>query len=222
MRKIQSNMNIMNRGDKRTLMLTTVVCLLPIILSIAMYDKLPAQVPIHFNARWEADGYMPKLQAVIGLPVFMVILNFITQFMIYNDPKKANASKVIKSISIWLIPVISVILLPSTIFIGLGYEVPLKVIIPVGIGVLIIAIGNYLPKCRQNYTIGIKLPWTLSDEDNWNKTHHMAGYLWIIGGMIMVVYGCFNINLIPIVIAFLVMTIVPCIYSYVLYRKVKK
>ena len=50
-----------------------------------------------------------------------------------------------------------------------------------------------MPKCRQNYTMGIKLPWTLADEDNWNRTHRMAGYVWTAGGILMLIVGFFHL-----------------------------
>ena len=87
---------------------------------------------------------------------------------------------------------------------------------------MFIVIGNYLPKARQNYTIGIKIPWTLSDEDNWNRTHRLAGYLWMIGGIFLIIgalTGFVKINLVLAII--LLMILVPCIYSGVLYNRRK-
>ena len=57
---------------------------------------------------------------------------------------------------------------------ALDYSIDANLILEILMGALLIIIGNYLPKCRQNYTIGIKIPWTLADEDNWNRTHRPA------------------------------------------------
>ena len=81
---------------------------------------------------------------------------------------------------------------------------------------MFIIIGNYLPKARQNYTIGIKIPWTLANEENWNRTHRLAGYLWMICGILMIL-----ISLTRFVPAewLLIMVLVPCIYSFWLHAE---
>ena len=101
-----------------------------------------------------------------------------------------------------------------------GFDVRVEFIIPLFMGVLFLIIGNYLPKCKQNYTIGIKVPWTLNSEDNWNKTHRLAGIIWTAGSAIIIVGSFFKkavifTTFVPIVI----MVFVPIIYSYLYYRK---
>ena len=89
------------------------------------------------------------------------------------------------------------------------------------VGVLYIVLGNYLPKCRQNYTIGIKLPWTLSNEDTWNYTHRMAGKWWI-GGGILTILTSFQHLVDPVYIFIaitLIITLIPAVASYLYYRK---
>ena len=85
-------------------------------------------------------------------------------------------------------------------------------------GLLFIIIGNLLPKCRQSYTMGIKLPWTLNNEENWNKTHRFGGKVWVVGGVIIMATafaGSFWILLGMLI----VMMALPTVYSYCLYRK---
>ena len=79
-------------------------------------------------------------------------------------------------------------------------------------------VGNYLPKCRQNYTVGIKIPWTLHDEENWNHTHRMAGYLWIFGGLLMIANIFLKWDWLVFAVV-MVAVVVPTIYSYLYYRK---
>lgn len=88
------------------------------------------------------------------------------------------------------------------------------------VGVVFIIIGNYLPKCRQSYTVGIKLPWTLDSEENWNRTHRMAGGLWMAGGAVLMLLSLLGqISVFIFLPVVLVMTLVPTVYSYLLYRK---
>ena len=199
---------------------TTIICFLPLILSCVLYDKLPEAVAIHFNYAGVADNYAPKAVGAFGLPVLMAVINIFTHFKLNNDPKKMNSPSALKYLAKWSTPIISVILVPVTLFIALGYKIPITAITSLVVGVVIVAFGNYLPKCKQNYTIGIKLPWTLNSEVNWNKTHHMAGYIWILGGICMIIGGCMQmqgISLTLIVVA--VITMVPFCYSYWLYKK---
>jgi len=204
----------------RLLWITTIVCFLPIILSLVLYDKLPEEIAIHFNETGAADNYAPKAVAAFGLPFLMAAINIFTHVTINNDPKKMNAASALVYMAKWSVPVLTVILMPVTLFIALGYEIPVEIIVPAIVGVVIVAFGNYLPKCKQNYTVGIKLPWTLNSEENWKKTHHMAGYLWILGGIIMIIGSCLRIRALQFtLIIILIITLIPFCYSYWLYKK---
>ena len=104
---------------------------------------------------------------------------------------------------------------------ALGCEIDVEVIMPLVMGVLFLVIGNLLPKCRQSYTMGIKLPWTLNNEENWNKTHRFGGKVWVAGGIIILAtafIGSFWI----LMGVLLIMVTVPTLYSYLLYRKQTK
>lgn len=204
----------------KLLIISTLICLLPIILSLAIYDKLPDQMPIHWDIEGNPDNYGSKAFAVIGLPFMMAGLNLLTHFGLNSDPKKANSSVVLKLIGKLTIPFLSVTLVPVTIFAGLGYDIPIERIVPAFVGLLFIIIGNYLPKSKQNYTVGIKLPWTLNNEENWNKTHRLAGYLWIVCGLVMFVNSFLKIYWLPVFILIISgIVFVPAIYSYILYKK---
>ena len=104
---------------------------------------------------------------------------------------------------------------------GIGMEINVGSVISIPIALMFVAAGNYLPKCKQNYTMGIKLPWTLADEDNWTRTHRLAGYIWTAGGILMIVMGFFNLASLYFVV-FMAMVLIPSVYSYWIYRKKMK
>ena len=106
----------------------------------------------------------------------------------------------------------------STKLFALGMDVNMEVIVSILMGGIFILLGNYMSKNHQNYTVGIKLPWTLNSEENWNRTHRMAGKLWILAGLVFWGSVFFENNMVPIVIIVVVVTI-PMIYSFVLYKK---
>ena len=86
------------------------------------------------------------------------------------------------------------------------------------LGILFTVIGNYMPKAKQSYTMGIKLPWTLNSEENWNRTHRLAGFVWSVGGLLMIVNGFVQWVWLSEIIVF-AMIFIPIVYSFVLYRK---
>lgn len=124
-------------------------------------------------------------------------------------------------LSKWIIPVLTLILMPVTLFASMGAEIPIQVIVPIFLGVLLIAIGNYLPKSKQSYTVGIRLPWTLNSEENWNRTHHLAGYLWILGGVLLLLCAFLPaVWFLPVLMILLILVAgILFAYSYSLYRK---
>ena len=149
----------------------------------------------------------------------MLLANLLLHVIINNDPKNNGGGSVVATISKWTIPVVSVIVFALCSIYGLGYNLSSTKYVIVAVGILIIFIGNYLPKCRQNYTVGIKLPWTLNDINNWNKTHRMAGVLWIICGILFAVSAFLGrVGEVSIIILIIVMVCVPTAYSFLLYK----
>lgn len=204
---------------KKTMIITSVMCILPLILSIAVYDKLPAQIAIHWNDEGNPDNYAAKWVAAFAIPLFLLAIQLISMITILHDPKKKNQSKVMRLLSFWLIPVLSLILVPVSLLVGMGEELPISTITAMLVGAVFIIAGNYLPKSRQNYTMGIKLPWTLADTDNWNKTHRLAGAVWIMTGLFMIARPFLPVTGIWIVIVLAVAFCLPAVYSFLLYVK---
>ena len=205
--------------NRKTLILTTLVCLLPIIAGALLYSSLPETVPTHFNFEGEPDGWSSRAFAAFGLPAIMLGMNFVLQFALNADPKRQNMSEALMNIAVWSIPVLSVLCCGMTLAKSLGYDVRFEVIIPVFLGLLFIIIGNYLPKTKQSYTMGIRLPWTLNSEENWNRTHRLAGFLWVLCGVLFIAMSFIGWSLPIFLILLAVMILVPLAYSYLLYRK---
>ena len=195
------------------------VCVVPIVLGAFLYNKLPDNVATHFDVNFKPDDYSPKWQAVFMIPSFMLLMNVFMWFILEADPKRAAINSKLKAIARWMLPVMSCLVQGAILLNAVDENINLIRFIPLLIGMLMIVMGNYLPKCKQNYTTGIKLPWTLESEENWNRTHRLAGKLFIIAGFVLALFAFFNISLyIPFAIVIIAAT-VPAIYSYVLYRK---
>jgi len=212
------------KRNRNIVIASCLVCLLPLVLSAVLYSRLPEQMAIHWGMDGEPNGYASRFVGAFALPLLMLVLQLLCCAGILHDPKKQNQSAVARTLSLWVIPVLSLIIHPITLLSALGKDIPIPVVITLLIGILFIITGNYLPKSRQNYTIGIKLPWTLSDADNWNRTHRLAGPLWIICGCLMII-SLFLPNLesqlyfILVLVMMLLMVLIPAAYSFLLYRK---
>ena len=207
---IKKNLNI--------LIITSIVILLPVLAGVVLWDTLPEQIPTHWNAAGEIDGWSSKPFAIFGLPLMMLAMHWLCVLVTAADPKKANHSNKLIHLVLWIIPIISVVLFVLTYVVALGTEVRMEMVMPLLVGFVLTVVGNYLPKCKQSYTIGIKIPWTLHSEENWNRTHRFAGRLWLVCGlgiMLTAFVGGFWFFL-PIV---LVMVLAPTVYSYLLHRK---
>ena len=208
----------MIKKNLKVLIITSVVLLLPVLVGLILWNQLPEQMPIHWNAAGEIDGWSSKPFAVLGLPLILLAAQWLCVLGTAADPKKNNHPEKIMHLVLWIIPVLSLVLHAVTYATVLGKEVRMEVVMPVLLGLLFTIIGNYLPKCKQNYTIGIKIPWTLDNEENWNKTHRFAGFLWTACGIAIMLTGFFGSFWVFLPIT-LLMVLAPIIYSYVLHRK---
>ena len=202
----------------KTLLITSIIILLPVVAGLVLWNDLPDRIPTHWNVSGEIDGWSSKPFAVFGMPLILLGFQWLCLLGTAADPKKHNHSDKILHLVLWIIPVLSVLLSALTYAVALGKEVRMEVVMPVFIGLVLAIIGNYLPKCKQSYTVGIKLPWTLSSEENWNRTHRFAGRLWLVCGLVLMLTGFFGGFWIFFGIA-LVMVLVPTVYSYILHSK---
>ena len=202
----------------KILLITSLLILLPALAGIVLWDQLPEQIPTHWNPSGEVDRWSSKAFAIFGLSGILLAAQWLCTLGTRADPKKDNHPQKILHLVLWIIPVISNLLYAITYAVALGKEVRIEVIMPVFMGLLFAIIGNYLPKCKQNYTIGIKIPWTLNNEENWNRTHRLAGWVWTIGGLIIMASGFFAGFWLLMAVT-LIMVFVPLIYSYILHRK---
>ena len=206
--------------NKKELILTTLICLLPIAAGLMLYAKLPDTIATHFDMNGEPDGWSSKPFAVFGIPAIIAGLNLICQFAMRTDPKKENMSVALRAITVWIPPALSLLIQPLVLSYALGYKSRIEVIVPLLVSLLFIVIGNYLPKTKQSYTMGIKLPWTLASEENWNRTHRFAGPLWMVSGIAMALLNLLRLWQFWIMPLFITLTVLaPTLYSYSLYKK---
>ncbi|MBR5596421.1 MAG: SdpI family protein [Lachnospiraceae bacterium] len=207
----------MKKIDKKTLILSSIVTLIPLVIGCILWEQLPDVIPTHFGMDGTPNGWSSKAFTVFGIPVLMTFFHLLCVGITSQDPKYYNMSDKLFGLIVWLIPVISLLVVVSCYGGALGWNINISKYAVAGSGILFVIIGNYLPKCKQNYTMGIKLPWTLDNEENWNKTHRLAGFIWVVGGLLITLNAFIGYEWLFIVII-LIMTMVPVVYSYLYFK----
>lgn len=161
---------------KESVISVIISILLFALVNLLFYKKMPETLPTHWGFNNKIDGYSSKFTTLITTPLLLIFLNIFSCFMLDNDPKNKDKNNFVITIGKATIPLVMLITFVISVFYGLGKKINVMVIISIFVGFLLILIGNYLPKTKRNYTVGIKLPWTLNSDENWNKTHRLAGY----------------------------------------------
>ncbi|MBQ7340353.1 MAG: SdpI family protein [Clostridia bacterium] len=211
----------MIKNNKLKTIFSSLIILLPIVIGLIFWNKLPNGIPIHFDVNNNVDGTIAKWIFVFIFPIGLVTLHLLSLLLTGLDPKFKNIDKKNTSVIFIIIPLLSLLVSAVSYSMALGLKINVAFIVMLVLGALFIIIGNYIPKIRQNFSLGIKLPWTLNDEDNWVKTHRFAGVVWVIGGVIIMITS-FLSNLFLFIGITLALVIIPTIYSYVYYAKNKK
>ena len=210
---------------KKMIIITTLVTLLPILLGIILWEKLPDSIATHWGADGQANGWSNKAFAVFGMPCILAAIHLFSVCVTLNDPKRKNIHKKPLALVFWIVPVVSLVTSGFTYMAALGSDIDIRLIVSIMMGILFIILGNYMPKLQQNYTVGIKLPWTLNSVENWNRTHRFGGKLFIAGGVLTAVSGILSPLLgetswIVIVLTITIAcAVVPMGYSFWLFKK---
>jgi len=126
----------------------------------------------------------------------------------------------------FLIFVVAVLALLSVIavlvlFAGTGADVPIESIVPLGVGLLFLILGNYMGKVRKNFFIGTRTPWTLASDEVWARTHRLGGWVFMLSGILLMGAAFLPGMMIPLVVAVVIAAFAPVVYSYVLYRRLE-
>lgn len=197
--------------------IAVLLCFIPTIFGVYMYEKLPVQIATHYNVHFEPDGYSSKALTVFGIPSLMALLEvlcYVAKFR--NDYKKQT--QIVKDLIIWVIPILTNFVMFWSYALALDVPFPRKKIFMLFSGFLFVILGNYMPKMKRNWIIGIRLPWTLADSDNWNYTHRLSGFIWVVGGIVSIIASIFENEIAFLIIVF-AMIIVPTLISLLFYFK---
>jgi len=205
------------------------IMLVPGIYLACIWNNLPETIPVHFDIKGNADRYGNKKEMLV--PVIIIsVLSLFVYFLFKNiyriDPKKyalENKDRMLRigfAVAVFMAAMACMIIY-STANGGSRFDIGLVL---GGVGLLFAIIGNYMPNMKPNYFAGFRMPWALENADNWRKTHALAGKLWFASGLFLAIACLFLPVTIALVLFFtvtIIITVIPCIYSYRLYKKQK-
>ena len=193
------------------------------LFGLAVWKQLPDSMVSHWGADGVADGSASKAFVVFGMPLLLLGIQWLMLLLEAALQKEKQQNQKIVSIMYGIIPAISLVVHVFIYSIAMGKEWNLFALIPVLIGVLFMYIGNYLPKTTRNRTAGIKLSWTMGNDENWQKTHRLGGKIWFWSGLVIAVSALLPVKYtVAVMIAvILVSVVVPTVYSYTIYKKHK-
>ena len=213
----------MIKKHKKVLITSSLVTLLPVLVGLLLWNKLPEKFATHWGMDGQADGYSSLPFAVFAPPLIMLAVQWLCVWFTAKDPGNQDRNKKPFTLVLWIIPLVSNLSSYLMYALALGAEFsPVSWMVP-AMGLLFAIIGNYLPKCKMNSTMGIKILWTYSSEENWNATHRFGGKVWVIGGLFLLLSGSLPeaASLIALFVTIAVMCILPICYSYRFYKKEK-
>lgn len=203
--------------------------LLLIALSLAagwfVYPHLPPRIPVHWGLNGQPNGYGPPWMGAFfgGLLALGVYLLFAILPLV--DPRRRNyeSFRPFYRLLRWLVVLFLLLLGALTMSAGLGDHPPVKTIVPLGVSLLIVLIGNFLGKVKPNWFVGIRTPWTLSSEEVWRRTHRFAAPLWVAGGIAMLVSAFLpgKAQVVAFFGVFTALVVLPILQSYILWARQK-
>jgi uncharacterized membrane protein len=197
-----------------------------VLFSLAVYSRLPEEVPIHWGLSGAPDRFGSRLEGAFLIPAMMIAMFAIMQWYPSRDPRATNIAKfrgaydTVVTATIALLSGLHVLALGNS---ALGWRIDMPKIGTVALGLMFILLGNLMPLVRSNFIFGIRTPWTLSSDTVWTRSHRVGGYAMVGAGVITIVAGFVAqpVGYIIALASLLIAGIVPIVYSYILWSRSK-
>ena len=196
---------------------------LMLVVAILAYPRLPERIPTHWNLQGEVDGWSARW--MVFFPPAMGLLMLVLMPVLRRiDPRRANYDRFEPTFWLVINLIIAFMFVPHLMTIGaaLGWPLPATDRVLVGaVGVLFILLGNYMPRVKSNWWMGIRTPWTLSSESVWRSTHRLGGRMFVVGGAVMIL----SLALTPearvaaLITGVVLSALVPAVWSYMAWRR---
>lgn len=191
--------------------------------ALAVYARLPERVPSHWNLQGEVDGWMPRIAGAFLLPAIATVLAVLHGSVRRVDPRAENVDRFAGDwrLILNLVTLFMGVMHVATLGYALGWPVDVARLSPAAVGLLFVGVGNYLPRTRSNWFMGIRTPWTMDNERVWRATHRLGGRVFVVAGLALVLSALLSTNARAVVLAAAVgsVVVIPLVYSYVAWRR---
>lgn len=201
------------KENKRTFAIMMIVLLLPIVVGVLLWNRLPDEMPSHWDFSGNVNNYTNKALMVFGVPVFEIALIWFSLWIIEKDPKRANIRAKSMNLVLWMVVIVCVTAQLSSYMYAMGVDFNVVIVSMYIMGIFFILLGNRMPKMEQSYTFGIRTPWTLDSVENWRLTHRFAGKIFVLGGFLTIITAMLNLPGYVFLIILIITCLAPIIYS---------
>ena len=209
------------KKNAKPLLAAAVIILLPVLIGVILWNRLPETMATHWDFEGNANGWSGRAFTVFGIPACLLALHVFCVLVSESNGNSCGQNPKLLRIMHGLCPVISLLLAATIYPYALGHEMNMAPMALCFLGVLLLIVGNYLPKCTPNRWLGIRIPWTYASEANWTATHRFGGRVFVAAGLV-----CLAGMFIPsaragyaVVAAVLIACFAPMVYSYWYHRK---
>lgn len=165
------------------MLLATVIILLPMVVGAVLWDRLPDPMATHWDFAGNANGWTSRAFTVFGIPLVMLALHMVCLLVTESDRNSCAQNPKLKRLMYGIVPVVSLLLCATVYPSALGVKLPMQMIALLFMGVMLLVLGNYMPKCTMNKWMGIRVPWTYQSEETWTATHRFASRVYVVMGL---------------------------------------
>ncbi|WP_115862656.1 SdpI family protein [Halorussus litoreus] len=191
--------------------------------SLVAAPEMPAEMATHWNAAGEVDGAMDKEIALALFPALSAVVLALLAAVPRFDPLGENVAAFREQYDSFVVVLLAFLAYVHLLVLAAnaGYEFEMIQALAPAIGGLFFYVGVLLEHAEQSWFVGIRTPWTLSNEEVWNRTHERAAPLFKVAGGIAVLGALVPTYAELLVVApILAVSLYATAYSYVAYRRV--
>lgn len=204
----------------RSLLLSALFLLMLLAAYLWLLPQMPTVIPTHWNAQGQINGYMTPFKAVAAPMLIIAGLALLTILLPAISPRGYRIKPFASVFTIVMLAVQAFVLVTAfgVLLDGAGHPMHQPLVTTVGLGLLWMVMGNYMGKLRKNFFAGIRTPWTLANDEVWERTHRMAGWVFMLAGLVTVIAAFAGAPLMVAIYVLVGAALIPAIYSYVIYQ----
>ena len=211
----------MIKKNKLTILITSIVTLLPALLWLFGSQLLPAKVVEFWGMDVSSETGLGTANIFLILPLILLAVHWFGILFTAIIEKNNEPNKKMLHMVLWITPVLSLATSGGLLATAFSEDVNVFLFVLLGFGIGFMIMGNYMPKVTRNRTVGIKITWTLANEENWFATHRFAGKVFFASGLACLLAILLPVSMQPFVAGaiFIAIVVLPIVYSYRFYKK---